>query len=202
MDAKEFQNIILSRYATKKFDGRTIPSEDIEKLFEMIRLAPSSYNLHPFKIQVITDKTMKEQLKPATYNQEQITTCSHLLVFCASTDVDWIIGKTTNAMKNAGATEDAIKGYDAMVRGFLTSKTREELIAWAKLQAYLALENALLGAKTLGFDSCPMEGFNPAEYSKILNLSESLVPAVLCTIGYASDKPRPKVRVAKEEMFF
>ena len=202
MDAKQFQNIILSRYATKKFDGKTIPQKDIEQLFEMIRFAPSSFNLQPFKIQVITNQKLKEQLKPATYNQEQITTCSHLLVFCASTDIDWIIGKTTRAMKNAGSTDDAIKGYENMVRGSLTSKTKEQLLSWASRQIFLALENVLLGAKVLGFDSCPMEGFTPSEYSKILKLPETLVPAVLCTIGYASDTPKQKVRVAKEELFF
>ena len=66
---------------------------------------------------------------------------------------------------------------------------------------YIALGNALNGAKALGFDSCPMEGFNAGEYSKILALPNHLVPSVLCPIGYAADKPSAKIRFGINEIF-
>ena len=69
----EFAEIVMSRYATKKFDGRKIPEEKINDLIEMIRFAPSALNLQPWKIRVVTDQEIKEQLKPAAFNQEQIT---------------------------------------------------------------------------------------------------------------------------------
>ena len=47
-----------------------------------------------------------------------------------------------------------------------------------------------------------MEGFNPEEFSKILDLLDHIVPTVLMTIGIANDEPKPKVRLKKEEMFF
>ena len=46
-----------------------------------------------------------------------------------------------------------------------------------------------------------MEGFDPKEYSKILGLPDNIVPTALCPIGYASDKPSPKLRFSKEEVF-
>ncbi len=65
-----------------------------------------------------------------------------------------------------------------------------------------ALGNALNGAKALGLDSCPMGGFDPKEYSRILNIPAHLVPVMLCPVGYAADKPVPKVRFAHEEIVF
>ena len=57
----EFAEIVMSRYATKKFDGRKIPEEKINNLIEMIRFAPSALNLQPWKIRVVTDQEIKEQ---------------------------------------------------------------------------------------------------------------------------------------------
>ena len=88
----EFGTIVMSRYATKKFDGRKIPDTLVDELLEMVRFAPSAINLQPWKIKVVTDQKIKELLRPAAFNQEQITSCSHLLVFCADPDYDNLAG--------------------------------------------------------------------------------------------------------------
>ena len=55
----EFGNIVMSRYATKKFDGKKIPEAKIDELLEMVRFAPSALNLQPWKIKVVTDQKPK-----------------------------------------------------------------------------------------------------------------------------------------------
>jgi nitroreductase / dihydropteridine reductase len=134
-------------------------------------------------------------LAPVSWNQPQITSCSHLLVFCADTNVNGIISKIERMMPDA-------KGYIDMMKGFAKPLNEEQIKSWAQRQTFLALANAINGAKSLGFDSCPMEGFSPEEYSKILNLPRNIVPTALCPIGYAADEPRPKMRFKKEEVFF
>jgi nitroreductase/dihydropteridine reductase len=79
-----FKDIVMQRYATKKFDGKKIPDGKIDELIEYVRYAPSALNLQPWKIRTVTDQKLKEQLKPAAFDQEQVTICSHLLVFCAN----------------------------------------------------------------------------------------------------------------------
>jgi nitroreductase len=191
----EFNDIVMKRYATKKFDGKIIPKDKVDALLEMIRYSASSLNIQPWKIKVITEKATKEKLAPVSWNQLQITTCSHLLVFCADTNVNAIISRIENMMPDA-------TGYIDMMKGFAAGLTPEQEKSWAQRQTFLALSNAINGAKSLGFDSCPMEGFSPEEYSKILNLPKNLVPTVLCPIGYAADEPRPKMRFKREEVFF
>ena len=88
-----FKEIVMSRYAAKRFDGRKIPQDKIDELSEVIRHAPSSFNIQPWKIKVIADKKMKERLAPHAWNQPQITTCSHLMVFCADIDIEGNIDK-------------------------------------------------------------------------------------------------------------
>ena len=198
----EFKDIVMQRYATKKFDGKKIPEGKINEFIELVRFAPSSLNLQPWKIKVIADQKIKEQLFPATFNQEQATTCSHLLVFCANTDLDGLIKKVDQTLKEARVPD----GMRNMVIGFAKDMnggmSPEQRLGWAQCQVFLALGNALNGAKALGFDSCPMTGFDPQEYSRILKLPPHLVPTALCPLGYAADKPMPKLRFAKEDIFF
>ena len=72
-DIMEFKDIVMQRYATKKFDGRKISEEKIGELLELVRFAPSALNLQPWKIKIVSDQKIKDQLRPATNNQEQIT---------------------------------------------------------------------------------------------------------------------------------
>lgn len=190
----DFATIVQQRYATKKFDGKTIPEDKINQLFEMIRLAPSSFNIQPWKIAVITDKATKEKLLPVSLNQPQITSCSHLLVFCTNTDIEGNIEKLGTELIKGGAAAEGIGGYLDMMRNFAKGLSKEQKLAWSQRQLYIALGNALNGAKALGFDSCPMEGFDAKAYAEILKLPAHLVPTALCPIGYASDKPTPKMR--------
>jgi len=198
----EFGTIVMSRYATKKFDGKKIPERKIDELLELVRFAPSALNLQPWKIKVVTDQKIKELLKPAAFNQEQVTTCSHLLVFCADPDYDSLIKRLGALLKKGGVPIETQKMITDMATGFAKPMSPEQKLAWSQAQTYLALGNALNGAKALGFDSCPMGGFDPKEFSRILKIPAPLVPTMLCPVGYAADKPMPKVRFAKEDIVF
>ena len=199
----EFRDIVKKRYATKKFSSKKIPKENIDKLFEIIRFAPSSLNLQPWKIKVITDQKLKEDLVPATFSEKgQVKSCSHLLVFCADMQGDKLAEKVSQIMSEAGMPDEKCNSTIATAKGMFGRMSPEAKLEWAKCQVYLALGNAVNGAKSLGFDSCPMTGFDPAEYARILKLPEHLVPTALCPLGYAADKPMPKIRFSKEDIFF
>ena len=198
----EFKDIVMKRYATKKFDGRKVDEAKMNQLYEMIRFAPSALNVQPWKIKVVTDQKVKEQLKPATWDQEQVTTCSHLLVFCANTDFKGLIGRLEKGLRQMKVPEENVKFVIQLASDMFLKMPPEAQLAWAQHHVFLALGNALNGATSLGLDSCPMGGFDPKEYTRILKLPPVLVPTMLCPVGYAADKPMPKFRFPKEEIFF
>lgn len=197
----ELKEVVMRRYATKEFDGKMIPEEKIDELLEIIRFAPSALNLQPWKIVVIRDKKVKEELHPATFNQGQIISCSHLLVFCANTKMDELIEKADRLTREAGIPEELCQMRLEKSKLMAGRMSIEGTVEWAKCHTFLAVGNAVNGAKSLGFDSCPMTGFDPNEYSRILKLPENLVPTILCPLGYGSDKPIPKIRFPKDEIF-
>lgn len=198
----QFKELVMNRYAAKKFDGKQIPQKLVDELLELIRFAPSSYNLQPWKIKIVTDQATKDKLFAAGWNQEQLKTASHVLVFCANTDLEPLAKKLADAMLKAGVPDANVTGLMNYVNPFIKGMTETQRLSWAQRQVYLALENGLLGAKALGFDSCPMEGFSPDEFAKILKLPKHLVATAAMPIGYAADKARAKVRFTKEDIFF
>jgi nitroreductase len=202
MTRMEFKNILEERFATKNFDGKKIDEDKIEQIKEMIRLSPSALNLQPWKIKIIADENLKEKLSPASMSQPQIKSCSHLLVFCANSDLKGNADKLVNDLKASGIPEKNIQFLESVLNNFLSMFPGKTGIYEAQHNTFIPAITAIYAAKSLGIDSCPMQGFNPVAYSEILDLPDNLMPTIIVPLGYAADKPMPKVRFSKEEIFF
>ena len=196
----EFKDIVMQRYATKKFDGKRIPDDKIKELIELIRFAPSAINLQPWKIKIVADQATKDKLRAAAFGQEQVGTCSHLLVFYANTDADGLINKVEEMMKKSGVPDEMRNTVIGLARNMAGSMSPEAKIAWAQCQVFLALGNAVNGAKSLGFDSCPMTGFDPAQVAAVLGAVPNLALTAFCPVGYAADRPMPKMRFSQGDI--
>lgn len=197
------------RYATKKFDPiRKISPEDWTVLESALILSPSSYGLQPWKFIVITDSKTRETLFPATWNQRQVLDCSHYLVFAANTkmteeDIDKHIARTVEI--RGGTIEALQRRRNIMVSDVVTGARSAQAMMWAAHQAYLALGNFITSAALMGIDTCPMEGFEPSQYDKILDLpAKGLTSVVCCAAGFRAldDKSATlkKVRFPREQV--
>ena len=179
------------RYATKAFDGsRQIDAATWATLEQSLVLTASSYGLQPWKFLVITDAAIRAELRPHSWNQSQITDCSHLVVLLkkrviTAADADRLIQATAAAR---GIETSLLDGYRQMIQVDLIDGPRSEVIGqWASNQVYIALGNLLTSAALLGVDTCPIEGFIPAEYDLILGLqNDDYQSCVVCACGYRS----------------
>ena len=199
----DFKDIVTQRYNAKKFDGSRIDDARLRELFDVIRYAPSADNLQPWKIKVIGDRGTLDKLVPVTlpFNQERIKTCSHLLIFCADRDLETHWSRLEAALRQAGYLEEVVEHMGNVARMIL-GRTPEERLNRSQWDVFLAAGNAVNGAKALGIDSSLMGGFNAKEYARILALPESLVPTLIVALGKAVDKPLPKVRFSRADVFF
>jgi nitroreductase len=193
------------RYATKKFDpDRNVSGTDLEKILQAIRLAPSSYGQQPFHVTVISDRNKLAELKRYAFNQPQFDGASHLLVFSARTDLFQRAKEWTQLQKSAGTNDAYLSRSRKLLwlNGFLKLFTGNRK-GWAAEQTYVALGFALAAAAELNIDSCPMEGFRPGPFKRMLDLSRSYKPVVLLALGYrnADDHIHSKVRFSEEDLF-
>lgn len=193
----EFKELVHERYAVREYDKRKIDDEDIEEIIELVRLSPSGLNLQPWRIKIVHDDDLKEKLyQNSSKLNKHIASCSHLLIFCADTDIR--PERIIKIMQDAGLPENEIKDYEKLVNSYIGNITLEDL----KRYVYIAVVQGVYAAKSLGIDSCIMGGFNPDVYSEILNLPSNLNPTLLITLGYAADKQGPRIRLAKEDILF
>ena len=197
------------RYATKKFDpSKKISNEDLAKIKEAVQLSVSSYGLQLYKILIVEDSALREQLKPASWGQTQITDASHLFVFCSyasvkNEDIDEYINLKASTQ---GIAPGALTGYGDFMKSKLAEQTDSEKAHWTAKQTYLALGNLLAACAELNIDACPMEGFDAAQYDEILGLSQKgLSASVVATIGYRAEDDQTqnalKVRKPLELLF-
>ena len=107
------------RYATKKFDpSKKVSTDDLEKLKKAIQLSVSSYGLQLYKVLIIENKEIREQLKPVSWNQSQITDSSHLFVFCNYIDVsdDAIDDFIKQTAEIRGLDLERLNGYGNFIK--------------------------------------------------------------------------------------
>lgn len=196
------------RYATKDFDtNKKVSEDDMHTLLESARLAPSSYGLQPWKFVVVENPEIREKLKEAAWNQDQITNASHLVVLCRLMALDEShVEKHVNKTAELRAVSlEELSGYKNMMIGDIKNRTKEGLESWMAKQVYIALGFMLHTAAQMHIDTCPMEGFDPKKFDEILELEKLGVNSVvLCAIGYRKEGDKlaaaTKARFHKEEV--
>lgn len=144
------------RYATKKFDNnQKISPENLAKILEAIRFSPSSYGIQPYKILVIENKEIQAKLQEFSYNQPQISSASHLLVFVARADLYAVSDEFfTELSGNNPEMREKLAGYENSVKGGIEQKYSQNSLAYASEQAHIALGFAMSALAELQIDSC------------------------------------------------
>ncbi|WP_026475462.1 NAD(P)H-dependent oxidoreductase [Alkaliflexus imshenetskii] len=206
---KEIHEAYAWRYATKRFDAtRKLSKEQLDKLLSAAQMAPSSYGLQPFEIMVVEKDDLRKQLQEAAYGQPQLTEASHVIVFAANKKVHeaLIDSFVQRVAKTRGQSTESLQDFRNMMVGSVSGKTEQERFQWAARQAYIALGFLLSTAAIEGIDACPMEGFNNAEFDKLLNLEQKgLHSVVMATVGFRSTDDKyaalSKVRKTVDELY-
>lgn len=197
------------RYATKKFDAtKKVTTKDLATIQEAIQLTATSYGLQLFKVLIVENKETRAKLQPVSWGQTQIVDASHLLVFCnyKTTKAENIDSFVALKAKTQGIAAENLQGYADFMHTKLAEKTPSEMANWTAKQVYIALGNAMVACGELKIDACPIEGFEPAQYTEILGLEDkNLQPAVVLAVGYRSAEDgtanAPKVRRSIDELF-
>ncbi len=180
---------IEQRRSVKYYNpGHQMPETDITKLLTMAMLSPTAFNIQNWRFVVVRNPALRQKIRIAARDQAQVTDTSLFIVLCADLKA-WEkqpIRYWANADKE---TQDyIIPAIDAYYRG-KDQVQRDE----AMRSCGIAAQTLMLASKSLGYDSCPMDGFDFIEVAKLINLPEDHVIAVFVAIGEKTKDtwPRP-----------
>jgi len=196
------------RYAAKKMNpAKAVPQEKVDRILEAIRLTATSSGLQPYEVFVVTNKEVREKIKPIAWNQEQITDGSHLLVFAAWDNYTAERINTMFDLVNAqrGFSSEGWENYRKTLLSTYPQRDAEVNFNHAARQAYIGLGTALIAAAEEQVDATPMEGFDPKALDEILGLkARGLRSVAIVPLGYRADEGDwlvnlKKVRRARED---
>ena len=212
MNREEVIELQHKRYATKNFDpARRISDEDWAALVEVGRLAPSSLGFEPWKMLLLNNEEMKQDLKSIAWGASMIDGSSHFVIYLARKGVSYETPYIEKLMQEVRhRSYDPESSYAHRIKSFQESDAmlndERSLFDWASKQTYIQMANMMNAAAMMGMDSCPIEGYNKAKveaYLKekgVLDTSEFGV-SVMCAFGYRNEEIKPKVRWNTESIY-
>ena len=200
MNKKELTDSLYFRHACKLFDDeKKISSEDLHFILEAGRLSPSSFGMEPWNFIVVQSQELKEQIRPACWNQPQITTCSDLLIITAKVDAPARKAYYEKMFSRREMPQEMLEKYLSVYRQFIDKL--HSVYGWSAKQCYIAAANMMSYAAMIGVDSCPIEGFEKERLEEVLGLNTTKEQiALVVALGYRVEEPSDKVRLPFDEV--
>ena len=182
---KSLEEAISHRRSTPSFDGVPLDAEDLKKIVTAGLLAPSGYNLQPWRFVVVQSPEQKRRLRGASYNQAKVEEASAVVVACGDAD-GW--RRDLEMMLQKGLAGGMPESYAAQARSsvpkYLAGFSTDQMHAWLNKHVTIAFTHMLLMAEVLGYDTAPMEGFEQEKVREVLRLPLSYWVVALLCVGY------------------
>ncbi len=213
----DISHFALSRHTCKAFDSaRKIPQDQVGQIKTLLRFAPSSVNSQPWHFIIASSAEGKQRIAKATQlgvysaNAQKILNASHVVVFCARTELDDAHIARLLAQEEADGRFPTQEGKETQNRGrnYYVNLHRfegKDSQHWMEKQVYLALGTLLLGAAAMEIDATPIEGFDAKVLNEELGLKDrGMTSVVLTALGYRSqddfNAKLPKSRLPMDEV--
>lgn len=179
---------IYKRRAVKHFDpDHKLTQEEETRLLEAAIQAPTSFNIQHWRFVIVRDPDLRQRIRNECGDQAQITEASLLLIVVG--DIDAWKKQPERYWKDAPAD---ISAYLVNAIGEFY-KDREWLQRdEAQRSIGMALQTLMLTTKAMGYDSCPMIGFDIEKAAKLINLPADHAMGPMLAIGKATEEARPK----------
>ena len=183
------EDAIRSRRSVKDFDANHSMAEaEVNELLSLAVLSPTAFNIQNWRFVVVTDKALRKQIREVAWDQAQVTDTSLFIVLCA--DLKAWEKQPGRYWRNAQKEIQAfmLPAIDAYYRG-KDQVQRDE----AMRSCGIAAQTLMLAAKSMGYDSCPMDGFDFEKVAELIKLPDDHVIAMFVAIGKGTKEawPRP-----------
>jgi len=180
---------IRARRAVKHFDANhSMTAEEVKEILSLAMLSPTAFNIQNWRFVVVEDPDLRAQIREVAWDQAQVTDASLFIVLCAdlkSWDKQpgryWVHAPT-------GVQEFMLPAIGEYYRG-KDQVQRDE----AMRSCGIAAQTLMLAARSMGYESCPMDGFDFGKVAQLIRLPDDHVIAMFVAIGKGTKDawPRP-----------
>ncbi len=178
---------IKSRRSIKNFKRHEMTKDEISKLLELAMLSPTSYNIQNWRFVTITEQSIKDELCKLSYGQRQVAEASLVIILCADL-------KAWNKNPKRYWKNMPTKQQDGIVNAIRQSYDGNKMLE--KDEAFrscgIAAQTIMLAAKSMGYDTCPMEGFQFDDVGTLINLPQDHIIVMMIVVGKKAEDAEPR----------
>ena len=180
-----------ARRSIRTYAPEPIPEADLRGILHLVSLAPSAFNVQPWRFVVAQDPDLKAALQEAAFGQRQIGSAPAVIVLYS--DMHDTLEHIEDVV-HPGIPDEQRRATAEQLRARFNAMADDEREQWGEKQANIALGYLLLAARSLGYDTSAMLGFNPAKVKEVLGLPAHVRIPSLVAIGRGTEEGFPHHR--------
>lgn len=179
---------IETRRSVKSFDPHHKMTEaEIDQLLSLAMLSPTAFNIQNWRFVLVTDAVLRHQIRAVSWNQAQVEEASLLIVLTA--DLKAWEKQPERYWKDAPkAASDILVPMIGHYYADNEQLQRDE----GMRSCGMAAMTIMLAAKEMGYDTCPMDGFDFDAVGKLLNLPADHTPTMFVVVGKPLKEAQPR----------
>ena len=179
---------ITARRSIKHYDKEhRLTEQEIAQLLSLAMLSPTAFNIQHWRFVIVTDPVLRQQIRAVSWNQAQVEEASLLLVLVA--DLHAWAKEPSRYWQHA---PQPVQDFLVPAIGHYYAGNEQAQRDEAMRSCGIAAQTIMLAAKEMGYDTCPMDGFDFDAVSKLLNLPVDHTPTMFITIGKAIKPAMPR----------
>ncbi|RJS95304.1 nitroreductase family protein [Salinisphaera sp. Q1T1-3] len=184
----EVLEAIRARRSVRKFDpDHRMTADEIDTLMQHVILSPTAFNIQNWRFVAVTDPARRTEIRKAAWDQSQVTEASLLLVLCM--DLRSWEKSPERYWRNAPA-----KVSESMIREIRHFYRDDDMLQRDEgmRSCGMAAQTAMLAAKAMGYDSCPMDGFDFKRVGHLIDLPADHRICMMICIGRSMAQAHPR----------
>jgi len=179
---------IVKRRSIKAYDPQhKMTEEEIVKLISLAMLSPTAFNIQNWRFVLVTDSSLRQEIRKASWDQAQVEEASLLIVLTA--DLKAWEKQPERYWVNA---PQPVQNYLVPMIGQYYQGREQVQRDEAMRSCGMAAMTIMLAAKEMGYDTCPMDGFDFEAVARLLNLPADHVPTMFVVVGKALEEAQPR----------
>lgn len=175
----ETTDAIKSRRAVKHYDPEhRITQGEIDELISLAKLSPTAFNIQNTRFVLAEDPELRQKIRAVAWDQAQVTDASLLIILCADLKA-WEKGPTRYW---DNAPDEVQKFMIPAIDQYYRDKPQVQRDE-AMRSCGIAAQTIMLAAKSMGYDSCPMDGFDFNAVAELIKLPDDHAIAMFVVVG-------------------
>ncbi len=197
MSEMKVTTALQTRRSIKVFDpAHRMAEQEVDALIRYAARAPSAFNLQHWRFVRVRDGQLRQEIRKIAWDQRQVTDASLLLVLCVDLRA-WDKEPARHWQTAPPAVQDIIlPAIDQYYRDDAQMQRDEGMRSCG-----LVAMSLMLAARAMGYDSCPMDGFDFEALARLIRLPEDYALCMMVAIGKPMGEPLPSTsRLPLEEI--